>query len=370
MDSLLLDKYEILRVLGQGGMGTVYEAREAGSGRRVAIKWMHTRPFTQDDPDLLRFKQEARIAGTLDSPNVTAVLELARDPKTDIVFQVMELLEGEDLRSLVERVGPLAPDVALRITAQACSGLAAAHAADVVHRDIKPENLFLARKGDGEVVVKLLDFGIAKIRRSHGDASGSGGRSAPPVPMTTTGQMLGTPLYMAPEQIDAAKHADARSDVYSMGVTLYTILTGAPPRAHIKSLMQLVHAILTEPVPPLADRAPWVRPEVVAILEKAMHADREARYANGAELAAELTQLLPGGTALREEMLVGIGDEQRKVAAASAETQRRAETATARGKPVEAALRERRSLPRWALWAALVAVMAGGIVAGMFVVGQ
>jgi serine/threonine protein kinase len=164
MVNLLLDKYEIVRVIGKGGMGMVYEAREVNSGRPVAIKWMHGQSFTDDDPNLLRFQQEARIAGALDSPHVTAVYECAREPEKNVVFQVMELLEGEDLRVLIDRVGALDPDVALRIATQACAGLSAAHTAGVVHRDIKPENIFLSRRGSSEIVVKLLDFGIAKIR--------------------------------------------------------------------------------------------------------------------------------------------------------------------------------------------------------------
>jgi serine/threonine-protein kinase len=169
-------------------MGMVYEARDVGSGRRVAVKWMHGQSFAEDDPNLLRFQQEARIAGALDSPHVTAVYECAREPKKDVVFQVMELLEGEDLRSLLDRIGALDPATALRIAVQACSGLSAAHTAGVVHRDIKPENIFLSRRDDGAVVVKLLDFGIAKIRRSK---DGLTGMTVPHNSMTSSGEMLG-----------------------------------------------------------------------------------------------------------------------------------------------------------------------------------
>lgn len=317
MDGLLLGKYEILRILGRGGTGTVYEAREVGSGRPVAIKWMHERPFSEQDPDFQRFAQEARIAGRLDSPHVTAVHELAREPEKDVVFLVMELLRGEDLRALLERVGPLAPDVALRVAAQACSGLAAAHAAGVVHRDVKPENLFLARTGDGQITVKLLDFGLAKIRLAHGTSSAA---AAPGAPMTESGDILGTPHYMAPEQIEGAKHADARCDVYSMGVTLYAMLAGAPPHLEVKSLAQLVRKLTTEPVPSLVERAPWVRPEVAAIVGKAMSGDREARYPDGAALAAALAPLLPGGASLREEALEGLSEEERRAPAREAES--------------------------------------------------
>ena len=308
MVNLLLDKYEIVRVIGKGGMGMVYEAREVGSGRRVAIKWMHGQSFADDDPNLLRFQQEARIAGALDSPHVTAVYECAREPSKNVVFQVMELLEGEDLRSLIDRVGILEPEAALRIATQACAGLSAAHAAGVVHRDIKPENIFLSRRGENEVIAKLLDFGIAKIRQSK-DAGV--GMTMPLNSMTSSGEMLGTPLYMAPEQFEGAKHADARADVYSMGVTLYAMLAGGPPHAHLKSFMQILRAITTEAAPSLVTRAPWVRPAVIAVVEKAMQSDRNARYAHATEMLAALTSVLEGTPELRQDMLVGITEQQK-----------------------------------------------------------
>jgi serine/threonine protein kinase len=308
MTSRLLGKYEIVRVIGKGGMGMVYEARDIDSERRVAIKWMHGHTFDEDDPNLLRFQQEARIAGTLDSPHVTAVYECAREPEKNVVFQVMELLEGEDLRSLLDRVGALDPDVALRIGMQACAGLSAAHQAGVVHRDIKPENIFLSRKSSGEVVAKLLDFGIAKIRQSKDN---NAGMTTPVNSMTSSGEMLGTPLYMAPEQFEGAKHVDARADVYSMGVTFYAMFAGEPPHANLKSFMQILRAIMTTPPPPLTERAPWVRPGVVQIIEKAMQADREARYASATEMLAALNDLVNEPPTLTLEKLVGISEQEK-----------------------------------------------------------
>ncbi|MEZ4313087.1 MAG: serine/threonine-protein kinase, partial [Polyangiaceae bacterium] len=216
----LEEAYELVRVIGHGAMGAVYEARDRATGEAVAIKWMHARPRAERDPELLRFAQEARIVGALSSPHLPRVVELSRDPARDVMYLVMELLRGEDLRSLLARVGALRADVAVQIAAQACVGLARAHAAGVVHRDIKPENLFLARPGDGSVVVKVLDFGVAKIRRSADHTGASGGVTAPARSMTASGQIVGTPLFLAPEMLDGEKGADVRSDVYSMGVTL------------------------------------------------------------------------------------------------------------------------------------------------------
>ncbi len=310
MGNLLLDKYEIIRVIGKGGMGMVYEARDVSSGRRVAVKWMHGQSFADDDPNLLRFQQEARIAGALDSPHVTAVYECAREPRKEVVFQVMELLRGEDLQSLLERVGALEPAVVLRIAVQASSGLAAAHRAGVVHRDIKPDNIFLSRSEGETVVVKLLDFGIAKIRQSK---DGNQGMTVPLNSMTSSGEMLGTPLYMAPEQFEDAKNVDARADVYSMGVTIYAMLAGAPPHADSKSFMQILRAIMTGPPPSLLKHAPWVRPTLAAVVEKTMQSDPKARYANAAELLEALTKELEGSSDLLEAHLVGIAAERKFV---------------------------------------------------------
>lgn len=311
MDRLLLDQYEILRELGRGGMGTVYEANDVRNGRHVAIKWLHTRPFSDDDPELRRFEQEAKIASRLNCPHITSVLDLERDPESGVVFQVMELHKGQDLSRLLKQVGPLPPETALRIAAQAAKGLAAAHAAGVVHRDIKPANLFLAYRDNGEVLVKLLDFGVAKIRPRPDHAQISGAMTAPAVPMTTSGQMLGTPLFMAPEQIDSAKNVDERSDVYSMGITLYAMLAGAPPHAEISSLMRLLQALVTEPPPPLSQSAPWVAPEIAAIVERATSPQKEDRYANGKALLDAMVVLLPDGFDLRQEMLIGLSDAQK-----------------------------------------------------------
>jgi len=322
----LEQRYEIIRVIGHGGMGTVYEAADLATGRKVAIKWMHARPFAPDDPDLLRFTQEARIAGSLDSPHVTALVELARDPETDVPFQVMELLSGEDVHTMLERVGPLKPEVALRVSAQACRGLAAAHEAGVVHRDVKPENLFLARTGSGEVVVKVLDFGVAKIRRTAEHTGAGGGLTAPAVSMTQSGQVLGTPLFMAPEQLEGARHVDSRSDVYSMGLVLYALLAGAPPHSKIKSFVQLLHALVNEPLPPLSDAAPWVPEGIVAIVEKALKKDKEKRYPDAQAMLDALLVWLPRGTDLNVEMFVPLDEATKSAIVTRAEPKSRAMT--------------------------------------------
>jgi serine/threonine protein kinase len=312
VEGLIGDKYELSHVLGRGAMGTVYAAKNLLTGRRVAIKSLHVGGVLDpQDPDLLRFQQEARIAGSLESEHVAQVLDIERDPATGLPFLVMELLRGEDLQALLERIGPLPVDVALRIAAQACAGLEAAHGAAVVHRDIKPGNLFLARQKAGAVVVKILDFGMAKIRRGQdvSASAASGFLQAPQASMTETGQILGSPLYMSPEQVDGTKHVDARSDVFSLGVTLYAMLVGKPPHADVKSFVLLLQAIATKPVPPLGSVAPWVLPEVAALIERATRLDRNERFPSVAAMREAIQSLLSGGTALREEMLVASSKE-------------------------------------------------------------
>lgn len=304
-ENLIGGKYEIVDVLGRGAASTVYAGKNARTGRRVAIKLLSV-PVAMGagDPGLVRFEQEARIAGSLESPHIAAVLDIDLDAETSAPFLVMELLEGEDLESLLGRVGPLAPDAALRIAAQACQGLAAAHAAGVVHRDVKPANLFLARGEKGEVVVKILDFGIAKIPRATAGAR-DGGLAAPQVSITETGQLLGSPLFMSPEQVKGASSVDARSDVFSIGCTLYSMLVGAAPHAETRSFVELLRRITTEPPRPLRDVAPWVPAGAAAVVEEATRLSREERFASAAAMRDAIRALLPDGEALRVEMLAG-----------------------------------------------------------------
>lgn len=303
--NLIGNNHEILDVLGQGGMGTVYAAKNIHTGRRVAIKSLHVRGAIEpDDPDLLRFAQEARIASALESPHINSALGVEIDPETNAPLLIMEQLEGEDLDSLISRLGALRVDTALRIAAQVCLGLKAAHGADVVHRDIKPGNLFLARQADGGVIVKILDFGIAKIRRLPPDSSARAGLTAPQVSLTATGQILGSPLYMAPEQVDTSKSIDARTDVFSLGKTLYTMLTGAPPHQLTRSLVKQLQQVLTEPPPAIGDVAPWVPPNVANVVFRATRIAPDERFADIAEFHKAISSCLSGGTELREDMLV------------------------------------------------------------------
>ncbi len=300
-------KYEIISQLGQGGMGTVYEARHTGTGRRVAVKEVKEVAqggTSQNGTQVIeRFEREARATGAIESQHIALVLDSGTDPATNHPFLVMELLKGEDLQQLLARVGPLPEDVALRVAAQAAVGLLRAHEAGVVHRDIKPANIFLARRDGGEVVVKLLDFGIARVKEQL---------QSPQNPaLTTTGLMLGTPLYMSPEQALGPKNIDHRSDLWSLGVVLYEALTGRTPH-DVETVGALILAICTKPARPLSDVAPHARTSTGAIVKKMLEIDTGQRYANATDLLDDLKKSLPSGFALDESMLTPLSASARR----------------------------------------------------------
>src|SRR5690349_2424948 len=231
----------MLRLLGEGGMGAVYEAEHATTGRRLAVKLITIHDSKHRNEAMARFEREARLAGSLDTEHIVQVIDSGEDAGLGMPFMVMELLQGEDVQTLIDRVGPLPPDVAVRIAAQACVGLRQAHQAGIIHRDIKPANLFLAQRDEGRVVVKMLDFGVAKIRMDMGDDASSSGK------LTRTGTMVGSPYYMAPEQALGEKDIDFRADIWSLGVVLYTALTGRTPHEEVEALGQIIMAICSKP---------------------------------------------------------------------------------------------------------------------------
>ena len=274
-------KYRIVRELGAGGMGAVYEGENVRIGRRVAIKVLHAE--AAHAPDLRRrFEREARVAAKIGSPNICDVLDLG-DLPSGHAYLVMEYLEGEGLDSLLTRVERLPAKEIAPIVVQLLDGLSAMHGANIVHRDLKPANVFLTDSG-GRELVKILDFGISKFQAQTEDLQ-----------KTETGALLGTPLYMSPEQ-SRGLELDGRSDIYSVGVILYRALSGGHC-FDADNLPQLLFKTALEAPIPLEPRVDGVDRSFVPIVEKALEKDPAKRYASAREfrdaIADWMTELYP-----------------------------------------------------------------------------
>ncbi|HYQ42131.1 MAG TPA: serine/threonine-protein kinase [Polyangiaceae bacterium] len=267
-------KYRIVRLIGDGGMGTVYEARHEFLETSVALKFLHA-DLAKRAGLGSRFLQEARVSAQIRSPHVTHVTDV--DQTADgSPYLVMELLHGEPLQQAMDRMGKLPPDQAVNFALQILSGLESAHAIGVVHRDLKPDNVFIVPASGGPLL-KLIDFGIAKLRASTAFQKG----------LTRAGVIMGTPEYMAPEQLFAAENVDLRADLYSLGVILFEMLSGRRP-ADGDEVEQIVASVVSGNVRHLADLEPGLAPGLVAVVERALRPDREARFSSALEMRAAL----------------------------------------------------------------------------------
>ena len=303
IDHVIGGKYRITELIGQGGMGTVFEAVHTGTGSRVAIKLIVSNDIKEEV--FVRFQREARAAGQIDSHHIVRIFDMGTDDRSGSPYVVMERLVGEDVSQLMRRVGPLAPTVACSLIAQSALGLAKAHESGVVHRDIKPANLFLHDGGEqGEVVVKILDFGIAKVLMDVMQRSEEGG-------LTRTGSMLGSPHYMSPEQAQGLRSIDHRSDIWSLGVVLYKMLCGQTPHAHLQTLGQVILAICSQPSRPIQELAPWVPPEVAMIVHRALQPDPGQRFQSAYEMHAALQTVLQGVGKFRRVDIQPLSSTQR-----------------------------------------------------------
>ena len=282
-------RYRIVRRLGKGGMGTVFLAEQTGVGNRLVALKVLNRKFLADPDFLMRFENEAGSTGRIHHPNVVTIHEAAQgDDGTPYI--AMEFLQGESLREFLKERGALPLPEAAEILQQTARGMNAAHKMGIIHRDLKPDNIFLTQSEDGEMVVKVVDFGIAKLRES-------------PI-HTQTGIVLGTPAYMSSEQARGMRsdELDARSDIYSLGVVVYEMLTGRLP-FHSDSPVEFLRKHAQEAPPPFRVIAPGlgVPPQVEAVVMKALRKKREERYQSALEFsyafmaaaAPELGQALP-----------------------------------------------------------------------------
>ena len=276
---LLAGKYRVERVLGSGGMGIVVCAMHEQLEQRVAIKFVRDEALGNTDA-VERFLREARAAVKLKSEHAAKVLDVGT-LESGAPYMVMEYLEGGDLSQVLEERGPLRIETAAEYIVQACEAIAEAHAAGIIHRNIKPQNLFLSKSVGGAPKVKVLDFGVSKSLVT----SGAGG-------LTQTRSMLGSPLYMSPEQMRSSRDVDARADVWALGVVLYELLTQRWP-FEAESMPELCLKVVSEKPTPITTYRPDVPQAMVEIVDRCLKKDPNQRYAHAAELATALESLAP-----------------------------------------------------------------------------
>ncbi|MBI5500299.1 MAG: protein kinase [Deltaproteobacteria bacterium] len=280
LEGAVLDgKYRVVRRLGGGGMGEVYEAIHEGTERPVALKVLHAEYATHPDA-LVRFRREARAAGRIGHDNICEVTDVGQ-MSNGAPYLVMPLLRGKVLSDVIREGGPLPLARAVDIAGQMLSALTAAHAAGIVHRDLKPDNVVLVRMGDRADFVKLLDFGIAKMLGDH----------ATDAKLTRTGSVMGTPYYMSPEQARGITNVDGRVDQYAAAVMLYEMLTTCTPFQG-DTYNQILSAILLDPFPPPRALRKDIPVALEAVVLRAMSRNRDERY--------------PDTTAMREALCAAL----------------------------------------------------------------
>lgn len=281
--AIFADRYRVERRIASGGMGSVYEVVHLETNRRRALKVLHAN-LVQSDELRERFRREARVAAEIESEHIVDVFDAGIEPATEMPFLVMELLRGEDLGHRLRKVGRLELDAALDIIAQILRGLCRAHEAGIVHRDLKPDNVFLTEQDDGTTFVKILDFGISKMRRGAGAIDKT---------ITKQGTVLGTPFYMSPEQAQALPDVDERTDLWSTGAILYEALTGKPPHDGHSYEQVIVHICTKDPLDARVHN-PGIPDKLAEFLKKALCRDRQARFQHAREMLEALGEASEG----------------------------------------------------------------------------
>ncbi len=303
---VLAGKYRVDGVLGSGGMGVVVAATHVHLDQRVAIKFLL--PQALANPEVVaRFQREARAAVKIHSEHVARVIDVGT-LETGAPYMVMEYLEGTDLAHRIAAGPPLGIDDAVRFLLEACEALAEAHAAGIVHRDVKPANLFLAKRPDRTLSVKVLDFGISK--------AGVGGIGQVSGGITSTQAVMGSPYYMSPEQLMSAKNVDSRSDIWALGIVLYEALVGTPPYQG-DSLPEIVAQILQGAMPRVSAHRADVPAEVDAVVARCLAKEPSARFRDVGELATALAKLSHDGARSVERISRILGESVRPSALAS-----------------------------------------------------
>lgn len=283
----LAGKYQLLKLLGQGGMGMVFEGRNLEFGKRVAIKLIDN-SHAQSAELAARLRREARAASAIESDSIVQVFDVG-DDETSGVFMVMEFLVGEDLSARIRREQRIDVGTAITIAYSIARALSRAHGAGVVHRDLKPANVFLSVREDGSLQVKLLDFGISKIVADDKKSQQGG--------LTRMGTAIGTPHYMSPEQAQGLPDIDGRTDVWALGGLMYEMLTGNSAYPELPTYEQTIVRILTSRPTPLLQVAPWVPPSIAAIVDAALEHDLARRLPDAGSFARMLTDAAGVGRA-------------------------------------------------------------------------
>lgn len=279
---ILAGKYRVERVLGEGGMGVVVAAWHIELEQRVAMKFLLPELAERGDA-AERFRREARAAVRIKSEHVARVLDVGTLDE-GVPYMVMEFLEGHDLSQELTQRGTLEVEEAVEFVLQACEAIAEAHSVGIVHRDLKPANLFVTERADGSRVIKVLDFGISKSLTGGSDMS-----------LTRTAAIIGSPLYMSPEQMDSAKDVDQRTDIWALGVILFELLAGRPPY-NGNSIPQLCAAILNDDPPSLSDFRPDVSHDLSVAVQTCLQKKLDQRFSSVGELVEAVGGFGPPGS--------------------------------------------------------------------------
>ena len=337
--SVRLGRYEVVSVLGRGGMGIVHECRHTVLGKTAAIKVLHPH-LAQDSVAAARFLREGKIAARVRHPNVVEVFDVGEHE--GVPYLVMELVEGDDLATHFRQRSPMSIAVVVDCVLGVLAGVAAAHEAGIVHRDLKPSNIRLSADHLGEPRPKVLDFGISKTTTD-----------VFPSDLTDTNTALGTTRYMAPEQLRSAKHADSRSDVYALGLVLYEGLTGRLPFDG-STIYEHVHSVLLGKIPPPRALRADIAPALEAIVLRALQHAPEARFSSAREFGQALADFASDPTRWRREFAS-------RSRASRADIGRRDLEAGGAADTLSSATGFDARRPTW-LWAALAATaVAGGV---------
>lgn len=282
---VIAGKYRVEGVVGTGGMGIVVSAQHLQLGQRVAIKVLSIAALESDrrNEACARFLREGQAAARLTSDHVVRIYDVGTTNGGE-PFMVMELLRGDDLATILDRAGPAPVEAAVDYIVQACDAVGEAHTHGIVHRDLKPSNLFVSKRNDGRVSVKVLDFGISKaVVPGSEPFEGS---------LTATRTIVGSPYYMSPEQVRDAKRVDTRTDLWSLGMILYELLTGEPA-FHADTLPGICAAIAADPTPPIRGKGAEVPEELEQIVLRCLEKDASKRFQTVAELVQALEPYLP-----------------------------------------------------------------------------